>query len=97
MPRAGWAGGMLSASKLYQSVSTSGPSATSKPMPTKTSSSSSRVWRDEVQVAPGHRAAVGSTSVRSSRSAASRADRSAASSVGRRSATTALEALRGPR
>ena len=33
MPRAGWAGGMLSASKLYQSVSASGPSATSKPMP----------------------------------------------------------------
>ena len=44
MPRAGWAGGMLSAPKLYQSVSISGPSATSKPMPTKTSSSSSRVW-----------------------------------------------------
>ena len=44
MPRAGWAGGMLRASKLYQSVSTSGPSATAKPMPTKTSSSSSRVW-----------------------------------------------------
>jgi hypothetical protein len=29
MLRAGWAGGMLRASKLYQSVSTSGPSATS--------------------------------------------------------------------
>ena len=44
MPRAGWAGGMLSASKLYQSVSASGPSATSNPIPTKTSSSSSRAW-----------------------------------------------------
>ena len=33
MPRAGWAGGMLRASKLYQSVSTSGPSATTNPMP----------------------------------------------------------------
>ena len=44
MLRAGWAAGMLSASKLYQSVSTSGPSATVKPMPTKTSSSASRVW-----------------------------------------------------
>ena len=44
MPRAGWAGGMLSASKLYQSVSASGPSATAKPMEMKVSSSSSRVW-----------------------------------------------------
>ncbi len=44
MPRAGWAGGMFSASKLYQSVSASGPSATVKPMPTKTSSSSARAW-----------------------------------------------------
>ena len=35
---------MLSASKLYQSVSISGPSATSKPIPTNTSSSESRVW-----------------------------------------------------
>ena len=39
-PRAGCAGGMLSASKLYQSLSTSGPSETVKPMATKTSSSS---------------------------------------------------------
>ena len=44
MPRAGWAGGMLRAPKLYQSVSISGPSATSNPIPTKTSSSASRVW-----------------------------------------------------
>src|SRR5918993_342545 len=40
MSRAGWPGGKLSAPKLFQSVSTSGPSATVKPMPTKTSSSS---------------------------------------------------------
>jgi hypothetical protein len=49
MPRAGCAGGMFSASKLYQSVSASGPSATVNPMPTKTSSSSARAcvagWR----------------------------------------------------
>ena len=44
MPRAGCAGGMFSASKLYQSVSASGPSATVNPMPTKTSSSSARAW-----------------------------------------------------
>ena len=44
MSRAGWAGGMLSASKLYQSDSASGPSATVKPMPTKTSSNSARAW-----------------------------------------------------
>ena len=44
MLRAGWRGGMLRASKLYQSVSTSGPSATVKPMPTNTSSRRSMVW-----------------------------------------------------
>ncbi len=42
MLRAGWLGGMFSASKLYQSVSTSGPSATRKPSPTNTSSSRSQ-------------------------------------------------------
>ena len=74
MPRAGWAGGMFSASKLYQSDSASGPSATLKPMPTKTSSSSSRAWvtrwrwpRAAAQSAPG----PGITSVRSRRSARS--------------------------
>jgi hypothetical protein len=36
--------GMLRAPKLNQSVSISGPSATSKPIPTNTSSSESRVW-----------------------------------------------------
>ena len=35
---------MLSASKLCQSVSTSGPSATWKPSPTNTSSSRSHAW-----------------------------------------------------
>ena len=43
-PGPGAPAGMLSASKLYQSVSTSGPSATVKPMPTNTSSRRSRVW-----------------------------------------------------
>ena len=44
MLRAGCSGGMLSAVKLYQSLSTSGPSATVKPRPTNTSSSCSWVW-----------------------------------------------------
>ena len=44
MSRAGWPGGKLSAPKLFQSVSISGPSATVKPMPTKTSSSCSIAW-----------------------------------------------------
>ena len=43
IPRAGCAGGILRASKLYQSVSISGPSATEKPIATNTSSSSSWV------------------------------------------------------
>ena len=38
MVRAGWSGMKLSASKLSHSASSSGPSATSQPMPTKTSS-----------------------------------------------------------
>ena len=44
MLRAGWSGGMFRAAKLYQSVSTSGPSAMVKPSPTNTSSSRSCVW-----------------------------------------------------
>src|SRR6267143_1544796 len=45
MSRAGWSRGMLSASKLYASVSISGPSATEKPSPVKirTISSCTRV------------------------------------------------------
>ena len=38
MVRAGWSGMKLSASKLSHSASSSGPSATSQPMATKTSS-----------------------------------------------------------
>ena len=72
MPRAGWAGGMLRAPKLYQSVSISGPSATSNPMPTKTSSSASRVWdtRWRWPRAAGAGTVPGRYSVRSSREAA---------------------------
>ena len=42
MSRAGWSGGVLSASKLFHSVSISGPVRTSKPMPRKISSISMR-------------------------------------------------------
>ena len=86
IPRAGWAGGMLSASKLYQSVSISGPSATSNPMPTNTSSSASRVWvtRWRWPRAAGAATEPGMNSVRSSRlSAISRASSSAAISARR--------------
>ena len=40
IPRAGWWGSWLSASKLWNTVSTSGPSSTVKPRPRNTSSSS---------------------------------------------------------
>ena len=50
MSRAGWSGGKLSAPKLCQSVSTSGPSAMVKPIPTNTSSSGLHGLRDEVEV-----------------------------------------------
>ena len=51
--RDGWSGGMFRASKLNQSASTSGPSATSKPMATKMSTT--RSWID----VSGWRAPVG--------------------------------------
>jgi hypothetical protein len=41
---AGCSGGMFSASKLYQSLSTCGPSATEKPMSAKIAVSSSITW-----------------------------------------------------
>ncbi len=80
MPRAGWAGGMLRAPKLYQSVSISGPSATSNPMPTKTSSRASWVWETRWRWprAAGAGTRPGMNSVRSIRlSAISRASSSA--------------------
>ena len=93
MPRAGWAGGMFSASKLYQSVSASGPSATVKPMPTKTSSSSARAWvtRCRWPRAGGERTWAGITSVRSRRSARSASARSASASSARRAGQLGLE------
>ena len=42
--RAGWPGGKLSAVKLWKSSSTSGPSATSKPISAKITASSSITW-----------------------------------------------------
>ena len=51
MSRAGWCSPKLRAVKLCQSSSTSGPSATVKPRPTNTSSSSSIDLGDEVEVA----------------------------------------------
>ena len=86
MPRAGCAAGMLSASKLYQSVSTSGPSATVKPMPMKTSTSRSQVC---VTKCSEPRSGRSTSSVRSSRSAATVVARSAASSSERREANAA--------
>ena len=79
MPRAGWAGGMLRAPKLYQSLSISGPSATLKPMPTKTSSKASRVWdtRWRWPRVAGPATEPGTNSVRSSRDAAMSAASSA--------------------
>ena len=66
LPRAGCHSGMFKASKLYQADSTSGPSATVKPIPTNTSSRRSRAWvtrwSDPRRAVPRH-------SVRSSRSA----------------------------
>src|SRR4051794_7213067 len=85
--RAGWSGSKLSASKLNHSASTSGPSATSQPMPTKTS-----VMRS-VMVSSGWRApgAVRSTgSVTSTASCTmTRASRSASSSSRRASSAFA--------
>ena len=66
---------MLSASKLCQSVSTSGPSAIWKPSPTKTSSSRSHAC---VTRWAWPRTGLPANSVRSSRSAATRAVGSAA-------------------
>ena len=50
MLRAGWESGMLRAWKLYQSVSTSGPSATVKPMPDEDVLEAVVGLGDEVQV-----------------------------------------------
>ena len=66
MSRAGGRAGKLRAPKLCQSVSTSGPRPPVKPMPTKTSSSSSIAWVTRWRW-PSRR--PGGTSVRSRRSA----------------------------
>ena len=86
--RAGWSGGMLSASKLYQSVSTSGPSATVKPRPTKTSSRRLVAW---VTRCRWPASAAGRTSVRSSRSASSCARRPPARAPARVPPAAALD------
>ena len=74
MPRAGWPGPMFRASKLYQSLSTSGPSAIWKPSPMNTSSSRSIAW---VTTWAWPRRGRASSSVRSRASAANCAARSA--------------------
>ncbi len=83
---------MFSASKLYQSVSASGPSATVKPMPTKTSSSSARAWvtRCRWPRAGAVRTWSGMTSVRSRRSARRASARSDAASSACRAASSAF-------
>ena len=70
LPRAGCQSGMLRASKLYQALSTSGPSATVYPIPTNTSSRRSRAWVTGWKWPRRNGAAWGSRSVRSSLSAA---------------------------
>ena len=80
---------MFRASKLYQSVSTSGPSATVNPRPTKTSSSRSHAW---VTGWLWPRRGAARNSVRSSRSAAMRASSAAAASARRRSSSAAVTA-----
>ena len=52
--RAGWSGPRLRASKLSHSLSSSGPSATSQPIPTKASTSR---WADELDGVAGAEAA----------------------------------------
>ncbi len=73
MARAGWSGGKFSASKLNHSLSSSGPSFTCQPMPTKMSAmrSSSMVsgWRAPARQRLG--SAVTSTASATSRAAAS--------------------------
>ena len=54
--RAGWSVGMLSASKLWRSSSTQGPSRTSKPIERKRSSSSRRICVTGWSVPPPRRA-----------------------------------------
>ena len=63
---------MLRASKLYQSVSTSGPSAIWKPMPTNTSSRRSHAW---VTMCARPRRGLPRNSVRSRRSSSTSAAR----------------------
>ncbi len=94
--REGCDGGMFSASKLYQSDSASGPSATVKPMPTKRSSSSALAWltRCRWPRASGDSTWVGITSVRSRRSARKASSRSPSASSARRAATWASRRAR---
>ena len=75
--RAGCSGAMFSASKLYQSVSTCGPSATAKPISAKIAFTSSMTWLTGWMV-PCGRGRPGS--VTSSHSPASRASSAASSS-----------------
>ena len=93
--RAGWSGGKFSASKLYHSASTSGPSAISYPMPTNTSASRSPTVVTGCLAPAGCRSqgrvtsTVSSTSTRWSRSASSSACRaSSACRTSRRAAPT---------
>ena len=87
--RAGWSSPMLRAPKLYQSVSTSGPSATWKPRPMNTSSSRSHAW---VTRWAWPRRGLPANSDRSSRSASTRRAISAPVSASRRPAIAAATA-----
>ena len=96
MPRAGWAGGMLRAPKLYQSVSISGPSSTSKPMPTKTSSRAAWVWDTRLRCprSAGAGSEPGTNSVRSIRLPAISSASSRSAISARRSSINASMAVR---
>ena len=79
MSRAGWSGGVLSASKLFHSVSIHGPVRTSKPRPRKIVSISRRTRVSGCSVPSGAPRAGSVTSTTRARSAARLASSSAAS------------------
>ena len=84
---------MLSAVKLYQSVSISGPVATANPRSAKISASSSITWLTGWTVPTG---GMSAGSVMSSVSVASRASSSARSSAALRAAMASVAAIRSP-
>ena len=89
--RAGWSGPRFIASKLSHSASTSGPSATSQPIATKMSATSSWI------VVMGCRAPTTSRSVGSVTSTVSAASRAADSTASSSSVRAAIARVTSPR